>query len=355
MISDEFRPIHSQYERHVWKKTVFSVICIIVTFVAIILSVTIGTYPISFMEAYQIIIDHMLGNPVDETKLHIVWNMRLPRTLMAVAVGAGLAIGGAAMQSMMRNPLADPYTTGVASGASLGATISIILGVCLIPWLHGEAAIVVNAFFISLIPILLIIFISKKRNTTPTMMILAGISVMFIFSATSSLLMLMADSSSLAEVYRWNVGTLGKATWDNIPIVIAVVIVGMIVLGLMSKTLNALSIGDKGSMSLGIDPTKTRLVCMIVIAIMTSTIVSFTGTIGFVGLVCPHVVRIFAGSDNRYLLPCSAAFGAMFLVCADSAAKIVSSTGLPVGIITALVGGPIFLILLIKMNKRVWK
>ncbi|WP_400203452.1 FecCD family ABC transporter permease [Candidatus Methanomassiliicoccus intestinalis] len=345
-----------EYHRYLFKKLLFILFCLITAIIVMGLAVSFGKYDIGFFESYELIWNHLLGHaPVDEMKDHVVWDLRLPRALMAVAVGAGLAVCGAAMQSMMRNPLADPYTTGVSSGASLGAALAIILGFCIFPSLSGQAAIVANAFIFSLIPAAIIILISKFRRPTPTSMILAGIAVMYVFSATTTLLMLIANPEDLAEVYIWNVGTLGKATWDNIPIVLFMSVTGIILLMLVSKKLNVLVAGDKVATSLGVNADVLRLYCLIVISLVTAAIVSFTGTIGFVGLIAPHVVRIFIGSDNRYLLPASASFGAAMLICADCLAKEAGSTGLPVGVITAIIGGPLFILLLIKQRKSAWK
>lgn len=343
------------YRIYILKKAMFMTCCIAVTLLALGLSVSFGKYEIGFFESYRIIIDHLRGiEPADSMKHYIVWELRLPRALMAIAVGAGLGIGGAAMQSMLRNPLADPYTTGVASGASLGAAVAIILGICLIPTVTGQSAIVVNAFFFSLIPATIIILISKYKKTTPTMIILAGIGVMYIFSATTSLLMLIADPNSLAEVYIWTVGSLGRATWQNIPLVITCVIIGIIIIQINARNLNILAMGDKNAISLGVNALKIRLILLVTIALLTAGIVSFTGTIGFVGLIAPHIIRIFLGSDNRYLVPASASLGAALLIVADCIAKEAGSTGLPVGVITAIIGGPIFLMILLKMKKNAW-
>ncbi|WP_400207070.1 FecCD family ABC transporter permease [Candidatus Methanomassiliicoccus intestinalis] len=345
-----------EYHIYLFKKLLFILVCIIAAIVVMGLAVSFGKYDVGFFESYEIIWNHLLGNAdPGSMKDHVVWDLRLPRALMAIAVGAGLAVCGAAMQSMMRNPLADPYTTGVSSGASLGAALAIILGFCVFPSLSGQSAIVVNAFIFSLIPAVIIVLISKFRKPTPTSMILAGIAVMYIFSATTTLLMLIANPEDLAEVYIWNVGTLGKATWDNIPVVIAMSIAGIILLMLVSKKLNVLVAGDKAAISLGVNADALRVYCLLVISLVTAAIVSFTGTIGFVGLIAPHVVRIFVGSDNRYLLPASAAFGAAMLICADCLAKEAGSTGLPVGVITAIIGGPLFILLLIKQRKSAWK
>ncbi len=347
--------LKEDYRIYILRKTVFMIACISVALLALGLSVSFGKYEIGFFESYGIIIDHLRGiEPADEMKHYIVWELRLPRAIMAIAVGAGLGIGGAAMQSMLRNPLADPYTTGVASGASLGAAVAIILGICLIPSLTGQYAIVVNAFFFSLIPATIIVLISKYKKTTPTMIILAGIGVMYIFSATTSLLMLIAEPDSLAEVYIWTVGSLGRASWENIPLVITFVIIGIIIIQTNSRNLNILAMGDKNAISLGVNALRTRLTLLVTIAFLTAGIVSFTGTIGFVGLIAPHIVRIFLGSDNRYLVPASAALGAALLIVADCIAKEAGATGLPVGVITAIIGGPIFLMILLKMRSKAW-
>lgn len=348
--------IRSGYVGSVRRKRLFAVLCVLLAFAALGISLSFGKYDIGFFESYGIVIDHIMGRePADSMKDMIVWNLRLPRAVMALATGAGLAVGGAAMQSMMRNPLADPYTIGVSSGASLGATLFIVLGISLLPFLDQQASTVVNAFVFSLIPVAVILFVTRFRKTTPTMMILSGIAVMYIFSATTQLIMLTADPDSLAAAYEWNVGTLGKAKWTNIWFVIAASAVGIVFLSFMSKDLNVMSAGDRCAKSLGVDSNRVRLVCMFVIAVVTATIVSFTGTIGFVGLISPHVVRIFLGSDNRFLIPASAAFGGLLLILADCAAKVAGPTGLPVGVITALIGGPLFLALLIRMRKDAWR
>lgn len=326
------------------------------TLIALGFSFSFGKYPVGFLDSYGIIADHIRGwGPADEMKDFIVWDLRLPRSIMALAAGAGLAVGGAAMQSMMRNPLADPYTIGVSSGASLGATLSIVLGISILPFVDPQTSVIVNAFVFSLVPVAVILLVTRYRRTTPTMMILSGIAVMYIFSATTQLIMLTADPDALAEAYEWNVGTLGKADWSNIGIVISASAFGIAFLCLMSRNLNIVTSGDRCAKSFGVDSNRVRIACMVVISIVTATIVSFTGTIGFLGLISPHVVRMFLGSNNRFLIPASAAFGALLLMLADCAAKVAGPTGLPVGVITALIGGPLFLLLLIRMRRNAWK
>lgn len=345
-----------EYSRTNSRRLSFTLVCLVLAFISLGISLSFGKYDIGFLESYEILIGHILGDgSIDEMKEMMVWDFRLPRALMALAAGAGLAAGGAAMQSMMRNPLADPYTIGVSSGASLGATLMIVLGLSIVPFLDHQSSIIANAFAFSLVPVAVILLVTKFRKTTPTMMILSGIAVMYIFGATTQLVMLTANPDALAEAYEWGVGTLGKAKWSNIGAVVAASLGGVLVLMLVSRTLNILSTGDNCAKSLGVDSNRVRIACMIVISLVTATIVSFTGTIGFVGLISPHAVRIFLGSDNRFLIPASAAFGGLLLILADCASRVAGPTGLPVGVVTALVGGPLFLILLIRMRKDAWR
>lgn len=167
--------------------------------------------------------------------------------------------------------------------------------------------------------------------------------------------MLMADPEDLAAVYTWQVGTLGKSQWDYIPVMGGITIVGVIVLQLLSNKINLLSTGDESAKSLGVDADKLRIFCLIIVSLVAASIVSFTGIIGFVGLVCPHVVRLFMGSDNKYLIPASAAFGVVLVLVSDIIGRtLLYPTVLQVGVVTAFLGGPLFLYLLIKSKKEVW-
>ena len=349
--------VMSDYHMYISKKIVFISICIVLTIVAFGLQLSLGKFNIGFLESYQVLINHLKGaTPVgdDVMKDMVVWELRLPRAIGGIAVGAGLGICGAAMQSSLRNPLADPYTTGIASGASLGAAVAIILGISLVPSMSGQGAIVGNAFLFSLIPSTVIIMVSAVKKASPTSMILIGVAVMYIFSATTSLLMLYANPDNLAEVYLWNVGTLGKSSWDNVTFLVVAAVIGIILLQILARILNALSMKDACVISIGVNSKRIRIFVLVIVSLVTALLVSFTGTIGFVGLVAPHMVRIFIGSDNRYLIPASAAFGAFLLLAADCVAKEAGSTGLPVGVITALIGGPLFLLLVMRQRKSAW-
>ena len=346
------------YELGLSRKVLFVVACIIMAVIALGLEICLGKAGIGFVEAYSIIWDHITGNiPTDSAgiqKDEIVWNLRIPRALGAFCIGMTLAVCGAAMQSIMKNPLADPFTTGISSGAGFGAILAIALGFCIVPGVVGYNAIVINAFVFSLIPTASIILISRLKNANPTTMILTGLGVMYAFSSMTSLLMLVADPQDHKTAYVWNIGTVGAITWDNLIFVIVAAVIAVGFMQYMAKIINILAMSDSNARALGVDANRMRIYILIVTAVTVAMAVSFTGSIGFIGLLAPHMVRIFIGSDNRYLIPASAAFGGMLLLYSDCVAKSIGVTGVPVGVITAAIGGPLFLYVLFKHRKKIW-
>jgi iron complex transport system permease protein len=344
--------LQTEYRKSTVRKLIFIFSCLIITVIVAGYSATIGSFNISVENVYAIIWNQITGmGDVDPKAAYIVTQLRLPRIAGAVVCGFGLAVCGAAMQSMMKNPLADPYTMGISSGAGLGAALAIILGF----ELYAGAGIVVNAFIFAIIPAMVILVLSQVRKATPTMMILCGLSLMYIFGAVTSLMMLMADPDDLSAVYTWTIGSLSKVSWDNLPLMAGIVIVGSLYIQYLANQLNIMSIGDESAKCLGVNVERKRLVCLLVITLVAASIVSFTGIIGFVGLVCPHIVRMVIGSDNKFLIPGSAIFGSTMLIVSDMLARtIVAPTMLPVGVITATIGGPLFMYLILRNKKEVW-
>ncbi len=343
---------YETYRKYILKKWFFIIGCIILTFVTMGIALTIGEYSLSFTESYEILWNHIIGNVQNDLEDHIIVNLRMPRIITGILAGMGLAIAGAVMQSTLNNPLADPYTTGVSSGASFGATLAMTVGFSAIA---GQFAVIFNAFIFALIPTALIIMVSKLKNASPTTMIMAGLGVMFLFNAVTTVMMLWADPNDLAAVYEWGVGTLSDTTWDNLPIIAIVVFAGVLFIQLISRKLNVLSTGDESAKALGVDADNLRTICLIVVGLVSAVIVSFTGLIGFVGLVAPHIVRLFIGPDNRYLIPACAAFGGMLLIVADLIGRtIISPATLQVGVVTAFIGGPLFIWLIIRKQSNVW-
>lgn len=341
------------YHKNTMKKLLFIVACIIMAIVASGYAMTVGDYPIGFIETFQVIIDHLMNAITEETETadYIIWEWRLPRICTGLLAGAGLGAAGAVMQSILRNPLADPYTTGISSGASFGATLAIGLGITVA---GGAYAIVAGAFIFSLIPMTVIILVSKMKGASPTTMVMAGIAVMYIFNAMTTMIKLWVSPDKLSEIFAWSVGTIDGATWVQVYTLFAIVIVGYVILQLLSRRLNVLSTGDESSRSIGVDANKLRMLCLFIVSLLAAGVVSFTGLIGFIGLVSPHIARLVIGSDNRFLIPASAAFGAALLTAADVVGRVVlAPTVIQVGVITAFIGGPMFLYLILKQKKAV--
>ncbi len=342
----------ASYLGSVRRKVIFILICLAACIVLATFSAVLGSYPISPSEVYTTIWNAITGqSQPDKTVAHIVLDLRLPRILGAIVCGFALAVCGTVMQSMMKNPLADPYTMGISSGAGFGAALAIILGVELI----SGGGIIINAFVFAIIPAMVILFLSRFRRATPTMMILCGISLMYLFNAMTQLFMLVADPEDLATVYKWTVGTLDSIDMGELVLVLIVAVAGSLYVQYMANRLNVMGIGDDSAKTLGVDVDRQRLIMLLVITLVAASVVSFTGVIGFVGLVSPHIARLVIGADNRYLIPAAGIFGSVLLLVSDIVARTIAApTILPVGVITACIGGPLFMYLILRSSKEVW-
>lgn len=347
--------MESSYRRYTAKKLIFIVACVIIMIGVLGYAATIGSSNISAWDVYRDIWYHVVDpSKVDATIDWVVFTQRLPRILTGLVAGMSLGVCGAAMQSMLKNPLADPYTTGISSGASFGATLAIVLGFT-VGSFGGSAGTIITAFIFALIPAAVIILVSSMKNTSAATMILAGIAVMYLFNACTTVIQLGASDASLSAVYRWSVGDLSDATWNSFYIITVFTVVGTAIIMALSKQLNILITGDRNATALGLNAHRLRILLMIIVSLMAASVVCFTGIIGFVGIVAPHIVRIFIGSDNRYLVPASAAFGGVLLMVADLVSRvIIAPTFLPVGVITAFIGCPMFLYLLIRQRRSMW-
>ncbi len=347
-----------EYKRNARHKSSLTAILVVLTISMSIYSICVSKYHIGFSEAWDIVLNNLRNIPAstyyEELKYYIVWDGFVPRAISGVLVGAILAIGGAIMQTIIKNPLTDSYTTGISSGALFGVTIFIILGISIVPGLTGDLGMMVNAFVFSLIPSGVIIFFSVFRKITPTAMVLIGVAVMYMFNATTTLLKYTCSEEDLSEIYAWSIGTLGKTDWNSVPYLLGAFILISLMSVLTYKSINILSTSDESSISMGVNPYFTRTICLLTISTSTAIAVCFTGTIGFVGLVAPHIARILVGSNVRQLIPSSAIIGAFMLISADCVARILGSTGLPVGVVTALIGGPVFLSVLLMHKKQIF-
>lgn len=304
----------------------------------------------SWKEGWDVLIAHLTGGTVSGQFTDLIfWENLFPRSVNGLFVGGVLGLAGAIMQIIMRNPLADPYTTGISSGAGFGATLWFTMGIAIIPGMTGDWALIFNAFILSLVPATAILLVMIFRKVSAGEMILVGIGIMYFFSSFSTVMMLWSDPSDYSSVYRWSLGHLNSVGWDNMIYLAGAAIAGLALSTLLTKKLAVLGFGDGPATSLGEDPFKIRMVSMFGFSLVVAVVVCFTGTIGFVGIVAPHIVRLTLGSNVKYMLPASFAVGGVMLLIADALAKIVV---LPVGVITAVVGGPLFLYILIKQRKQ---
>ncbi|MCL0057666.1 iron ABC transporter permease [Dehalococcoidales bacterium] len=292
---------------------------------------------------------------IDPGTAAIVQHFRLPRIVMAMLAGAGLAIAGAVMQGALKNPLVSSFTMGVASGAALGASVAIILGFGMVG--PERYMVIVNAFLFALGTTLLILALGRLRGVTPESFILVGIALLFFFGAVTAALQYIATEEELAAVIHWTFGTLTGSAWENILIVLAVQVICLPLLIKYSWDLNTMAWGgDEVATSLGVNCGRVRVMVMALAALITATIISFTGIIGFVCLVAPHITRLLIGSDHRFLLPGAALVGATLLLAADTIGRTVfSPVIIPVGIVISFVGAPFFFFLLMSRRRAGWQ
>ncbi|MBN1813589.1 MAG: iron ABC transporter permease [Anaerolineae bacterium] len=277
----------------------------------------------------------------------VIFDIRLPRVLLAALVGAALSQAGAVYQGLFRNPLADPYLIGVSSGAGLGATAAIALGLPL-SW-GGLGAVSLLAFFGALASTALVYFLSRIGGRSSTVaLVLAGVAVgAFLSSVTTFVMFRAQDAFRTVHALGWMMGSFALSSWAKVHLMAPVLIVGGGLLWAYAHRLNVLQLDDEQAQQLGISVERTRLVLIVVATLVTSTAVSVCGVVGFVGLIVPHVVRLIWGPDHRFLLPMSALCGAVFVILADGIARtLLSPTELPVGVVTAFCGAPFFLYLL---------
>jgi len=318
----------------------------------ITLAVTIGPVEINPLNVWRVVGHQALPwlgiqtPDITPAQENIVWLIRMPRVLLAGIVGAALAVVGMAMQAMVRNPIAEPYLLGVSSGASVGAVLVILFG-----WFSfwGETALAGAAFLFGLGSFALVFALSQKGGrVSPLRLILVGVAVSYILSAVTSFITFRASNQNgIQNALFWQAGSVAGAKWERLLLPSLALLFGVVLLLLQTRALNALVAGEETAVTLGVDATRFRAQLMCVTALITGTTVAVAGSIGFVGLIVPHALRLSVGSDHRRVLPLSALAGAIFLIWVDVGARtVVAPQELPLGIITAAVGGPVFLWLL---------
>ncbi|MFI7393016.1 MULTISPECIES: FecCD family ABC transporter permease [Streptomyces] len=319
---------------------------------SVAVAVTIGPADIGVADVWSVIAAHLGAGTgaegVSPIRDGIVWDLRLPRTLLAAVCGAGLAVCGAVLQSLLRNPLADPFVLGVSSGASTGAVLVVVLGVG-----GGALSVSGGAFIGAVCSFALVMLLSHSLGGTTDRVVLAGVAAMQLFSAlTSFVVMTAADAETTRGVLFWLLGSLGGAGWSDVRTGTAVLVPVLAVCLGYARTLDAFAFGQDAAAALGVRVARTRLVLLCATALLTAALVASAGAIGFVGLVLPHAVRALTGPGHARLLPVCALAGAVFLVWVDTLARtVLAPQEVPVGVVTSLIGVPAFVLVLYRTRR----
>ncbi|MEH7334531.1 iron ABC transporter permease [Neobacillus drentensis] len=325
----------------------FLILLLSVTF-----AVTLGPVKISPFTVWKITLSNLsfLGDDIDQNwstaQERIIWDIRLPRVLLGAVVGAGLSVVGVVIQALLRNSLADPYILGISSGSSVAATLVILFGA--LPF-FGQYALVFGAFLGALLTMISVYALSQVGGRIQTTrLLLAGVAVSIIMSAATNFIVTLAPKESgIREAMYWMMGSLAGAKWEYLTIPSVVVIVGLVYLLFQSRSLNVLLMGEEAAATLGVNIDTFRKVLIIITSLITGTVVAVSGSIGFIGLVIPHIARLLVGSDHKRVLPVSILMGMILVIWSDVFARLVlAPQELPIGVVTALCGGPFFIWLL---------
>ena len=349
--------IPQEYRRYIGRKVALIALASVALACLAVVSVSVGAADVPIAE----VVKTLLGRPVPERFARIVWSIRLPQALAAAVSGAGLAVAGAAMQSVLRNPLGSPFTLGISHAAAFGAALSVmLLGGGVMTSSQMGAVTVTNqglttvcAFGFCLVAVAVIMVVSHVRGATPEVMILAGVAIGSLFTAGTMFLQYFADDVQLSAMVFWTFGDTARASWAELGVLALVTLPAAVYFILNSWNYNAIDAGDETARGLGVHVGRVRLVGMMVASLVTAALIAFLGIIGFVGLIVPHMIRRLIGGDHRFLLPASLVVGGALLLAADTAARLMLAPHvLPVSVLTAFLGAPVFLALILKGSGR---
>jgi len=317
---------------------------LVLLIVSVGVAITFGAYNISVLDVYGIVMAHVspFGDLSAVTRLHntIVWELRIPRVLLAVLVGTALATAGSVFQGCFRNPLVEPFILGVSSGAAFGAALGIV-------FVDFFLSIQFSAFLFGSLAVAMAYFLAHVRNETPIVtLILAGVVIGSIFEAMVSILKYTASDAALREIVFWLMGGFYYATWNDVYLLVPIIIPSFLIMWALGWKLNILSMGDDEARALGVNPEKYKLLLIVLATLVTSLAVSTVGIIAWVGLMMPHATRMILGPDHRYVIPAAAMLGGSYLLVCDTLARTLTSAEIPVGIITSILGAPYLFYLL---------
>ncbi len=327
------------------KKRLLIATFFVILIITMMITITAGVYPITVNDVYLTVFQHLgFGNPLGMTNDIVVWEIRIPRVILAALVGAALAISGAVFQGVFRNPLVEPYIMGVSSGAAVGAGIAIMFGFIVI-------SLQCTAFLFGVFAAVLAYSFATIRRETPLVnLILAGIVVNAMFDAGLAILKTIAPYGKLQDLVFWLMGGFGGTKWGDVSSVGVQIFIGVVITSLLGWQLNLLAVGEEDARSLGLHVQRVKAILLGLAIYLTSISVATVGIIAWVGLIMPHISRMIVGPDHRILLPASALIGAIFLVLCDTLARTVMTAEIPISIITSAIGGP-YLLYLIRKNR----
>lgn len=343
------RNMVAAYQRTIRKRLLILSVMAAVGIAAFTLDISTGPSALSLREVWAGLFD---PDRLTSPEVTIIRQVRLPYALMAILVGASLSLAGAEMQTILNNPLASPFTLGVSSAASFGAALAIVLGFSL-PFVSADWMVPLNAFLCAFASVLLLEALARSRAAGVEGVVLFGIALVFTFNALVALIQFVASQEALSQLVFWSMGSLGRATWTNLAVLALVVVVAMPFSMHAAHAMTALRLGEDRARSFGIDVKRLRFASLLRISALAATSVAFVGTIGFIGLVGPHIARLLLGEDHRFLLPASMLTGALIMSLASVASKsMVPGVLLPVGIVTSMIGVPVFLALILRRPER---
>jgi iron complex transport system permease protein len=327
------------------------IVLVVALVVALLLGISIGTVTLPVADVWRVIGSHLGWSDATVTAVQdqIIWEFRTPRVLLAAVVGAGLSMAGAVLQALARNGLADPYVLGVSSGAALGAVLAIAVGSSAVGGLSTSGA----AFVFSLLTLVVVFaFAQRAGRIGPTRLVLAGVAVSYLATAATSFVQLYVNPLELRGILYWILGSLASASWNDLRLPTITIVLSMVWLLARARSMNVMATGDDTANALGVDVNRFRIELLVVSSLLTATAVSVSGGIGFVGLMVPHAARMVVGPEHRRMLPVCALAGAVFMVLVDLLSRIADRPNeLPVGIFTAALGAPFFLLLLRRAGK----
>lgn len=348
-MSQQTENIAIGYRKQFIKRVLLLFTLAFATLVSFCIDIAVGPSTLGFSDVLKAI---FAKDSVDLATQVIIWEVRMPYSIMALLVGAALSIAGCEMQTIMNNAMASPFTLGVSAASSFGAALAIIIGFSL-PGIDSEWMIMANAFLFAFGATMLLQTLSSLRGAGPEGLVLFGIALVFTFNAFTGILQYIASAEALQQFIFWSLGSLTKANWDNITL-LTLIFLAVVPFSLASAwQLTALRLGEESARSFGVAVGRLRFLSLLRVSILTAGSVAFVGTIGFIGLVGPHIGKLLVGEDHRFSLPASVLSGALIMSLASIASKsIVLGAIIPVGIVTSLIGVPVFIILIFNKRKK---